>query len=378
MAQGNGSSATPILLIGGAIAAYLYWPQLSAMLGIAATPAATSTLPAGAQLTNSSPTINTAGATPLGTQGCFAYNNVISCPPGISPPAPAAPINNCQPGYSPDANGVCTEYSDAALLAGLNSIQWNGTQAIPTEQINRIDPQILAQYGTQTGITPGSVLAYMIGLGGNAPNGTVTTGSDGNIYTFTSGMWLKTGLLANPLVHFYGSGSTGALTGARLGRISRIGAALPITNNTLIEASHNPDTAAVLGNNPAALLTVPQWNYFYTQASGVVQSVPAHPTGAPGARVNAATYHQIRQAADLPVRLGTIRRSAPGAFPLGGITTGPIRRPYIPPQNRTIYRIPGRGSVPAAGKMGLISSGGGNHRWTRSPFPRAANWRVAE
>jgi hypothetical protein len=415
--QGSGSGSV-VLAIGAAAAAYFFWPQIAAALGIQSTPptaAAPPTpgpiAPPGAQLTNNSPTTvlqqNSnvvfsnlpplpiqlgpaciAGSTPVGNVGCCAYNNVISCPPGITPPAGATPTDNCLPGYTIDAAGVCVEYSDAQLIGAFNSIPWSGLTNIPAEQIARIDPQILTQYASTVGVNPGTVLAYMLGLGGAAAAGTTTTGSDGNLYTYTVqneagqsvGFWLKQ--------------SAGALKGVPGGRISRIGAALPITNNTLIEASHNPDLAAILGNHPAALLTVPQWNYFYTQASGIVQRGPQHPAGEPGARVNAATYQAIRRAAGMPARklpnyagttLGTIRRSAPGAFPLGSIKAGPMRVPFVTPGNHTIYRIPGRGSVvgrvtgaSGTGRMGLITDGGGNHRWERSPFPRKANWRRAE
>lgn len=368
-----------LLIFGGiAAAVYYYRTQIEADLAAAGinipglspatTPAATTTTGATgapAQQTNASPiTANTPGAFPLGTQGCFTYAGMVSCPAGVTPPAGAAPQNNCSPGYSIDASGTCTLYSDAALLAGLNSIQWSGSTAIPTEQIQRIDPAILATFGATVGVNPGTVLAYMLGLGGAGSAGQTTTGSDGNIYTYTSnGAWQRS---APATMH-------------GLGRLAGVAAALPVTNSLLINASHNPQTAALVGHDPRALLTVPQWNYFYSQASGVVQTIPQHPAGDPGARVNAATYHQIRQAAGLPVRLGTLRPALPGSFPLGGIADGPSRQPFIFKGNRTIYRIPGRGAVAAPRRnMGLLHDGGGNHRWTRSPFPRPATWREAQ
>ena len=367
MAKG---SSTTLLLFGGIAAAiYFYRTQIEAELstlgigipGLTPTSAAPTTATTPAQATNSSPiTAATPGAVAVGTQGCFSYAGMISCPAGVSPPAAAPPQNNCQAGYSIDASGVCTLYSDAQLLAGLNSIQWSGSTAIPTEQINRIDPAILAAYGANVGVNPGTVLAYMLGLGGAGSPGQTTTGSDGNLYTYTNnGSWQRS--------------ASATLSG--LGRLGAVAAALPITNSILTEASHNPHTAALVGSDARALLTVPQWNYFYAQASGIVQTIPQHPAGDPGAKVNAATYHQIRQAAGLPVRLGTLRPSAPGAFPLGGISDGPSRTPYVFPGNRNIYRVPGRGAVR---NMGLISSGGGNHRWSRSPFPRPADWREAQ
>lgn len=293
MAEGK-SGVSPVLLIGGAAAAWYFWPQISAALGLStATPAAVSTLPiapAGTQLTNStSITAATPGAVAIGN-GCYQYNNMVGCPPGVTPPAGAPPISNCTPGFEVNANGVCA-------------------------------PVVAA---------------------GTAPGGPAT---------FT------------PFRN-------------RLASIGRLAAALPVTNNTLIQASHDPATAAVLGNDPRNMLTVEQWNYFYTQAAGIVQADLQHPLGEPGARVNAATYQRMRAAAGLPVRLGTVRRSAPGMFPLGTISNGPDRVPYVTPGNRTIYRVAGRGSVVSG--LGLIASGGGNHRWGRSPFPRPVDWRRAE
>ncbi len=374
-----------LLILGGIGAAiYYYRAQIEAELatlginipGVTPTPTSTtSTAPAGAQATNSSPTINTPGAVPVGTQGCFQYAGFLSCPPGVSYSAApvASPQNNCQAGYSIDASGTCTLYSDAELLTGLNSIQWSGSTAIPTEQINRIDPTVLANFASYIGpgVNPGTVLAYMLGLGASAPAaGTTATGSDGNIYTFENGVWVFSPASAA------GATATGStLSGLR--GLRAVTAALPISNQTLTEASHNPATAAMVGNDQRALLTVPQWNYFYAQASGVVQTQPQHPAGDPGARVNAATYHQLRQQAGLPVRLGTLRPAHRGAFPLGGIGPGNARIPYVFPGNRNIFRVPGQGAV-VQRRMGLIQSGGGNHRWARSPFPRPSWWRVAE
>jgi hypothetical protein len=366
-----------VLLAAGGIAAYYFWPQISAMLGISTTPAPAQTstpstlppgTPAGVQTTNSSPSVNVPGSTPIGN-GCYSYAGQISCPPGVSPPAPAPITTQCAPGYTADASGLCTQYTDAALLAGLNTIQYSGSTNIPAEQIKRIDPQILAEYSSTTGVTPGSVLAFMLGLGGSAANSTQATGSDGNLYVMTGGAWIR-------------QTSGGALAGIRsVGRLGQLAQALPVTNETLTMASHDPATAAILGNDPRGLLTVAQWNYFYSQASGVLQSKPTHPFGAQGARINASTYQMLREQAGLPVRLGTIHNARKGAFPSGlgplrGISSGPSRKPFAYPGNRNIYRIPGQGAVPQ--KMGTIQPGGGNHRWGRSPFPRPAWWRQAE
>jgi len=381
MAQG-GSGTTLVLVAGAGIGAYFYWPEISAWLtsmgvplpgSTPAPPAQSSTpstlppaTPPGAQTTNSTPVVNqwqpAAGSVPIGNSGCYSYAGVISCPPGMTAPPPAQPANNCQPGYTVDASGICTEYTDAQIVAGLNSIQWSGLNNIPAEQINRIDPQLLAEYTTMTGVTPGSVLAYMLGLGGAAASGTQVTGTDGNLYIMQGGLFMRQ--------------AKGTLSGIRGARLGAIAAALPVTNDILMKASYDPDTAAILGSDPRGLLTVAQWNYFYSQASGVLQSKPTHPFGEQGAKINAQQYQALRQQAGLPVKLGTIHNSRPGAFPLGSIRDGASRTPFSYPGNRNIYRIPGRGAVPQ--KMGTISNGGGDHRWSRSPFPRPAWWRTAE
>ncbi len=88
-------------------------------------------------------------------------------------------------------------------------------------------------------------------------------------------------------------------------------------------------------------------------------------------------YQRWRQFAGLApeqTKLGIIRNSRPGAFPLGGITDGPDRQPFIHKGNNNIYRIPGRKTR----RLGIIHDGGGDHRSARSPFPRAADWRQAE
>ena len=323
-------------------------------------------------------TINTPGAVPLGTQGCFSYSNgtsgstIINCPPGVNPPTTAPPTNNCAAGFTQDANGICTRYADAYLLANLNTIPWTGLSDIPSEQIARIDPQILSMYSTTTGVNAGTALAYILGLGANPADGTMSTGSDGNVYQALGGVFYRQGTATT---------STSTLHG--LGRLGSLAAALPITPGTLILASSNPAIAALVGRDQRAMLTAAQWNNYYTQATGIVQGIPLHPADMQGALMSAEQYQARRAAAGLATgsNLGTLRPARRGAFPLGRI--GLINQ-WVPPGNRTIYQIPGRGAVPAGrgGKvpprMGLISNGGGNHRWARSPFPRPGWWREAE
>jgi hypothetical protein len=335
------------------------------------------------------------GATPLGNEGCYEYatgtdgSTVINCPPGVSPPAAAAPANNCAAGFTLDAAGVCTRYPDAVLLAQLNTLPWTGAQDIPAEQIERIDPQILSMYSTTTGVNAGTVLAYMLGLGANPADGTVMNGSDGNAYKALDGVfyrqgtatWQTTGANGTPYnpTALQGVGRIG-----RLGTVSDIASALPITIATLIEASCNPAIAALVGRDPRAMLTAEQWNGYYTQCSGIVQGIPLNDPSMIGALMSAEQYQARRAAAGLQTasNLGTLRPARRGAFPLGRI--GLINQ-WVPPGNRTIFQIPGRGAVPAgrggripAPRMGVITDGGGAHRWARSPFPRPAWWREAE
>jgi hypothetical protein len=382
------SNASMVLLAGGAIAAYFFWPDISAWFqtaGATTVPQSNpnpGTLlpgqPSNAQTTNNSPIINAdgscvPGATPLGPD-CCSYAGNVDCLPGSSPPKPNPVTAACQTGWTADSAGICTQYTDSQLIAGFNTIMWTGPANIPAEQIARIDPAILAAYTSVTAITPGSVLAYMLGLGGPAPDGTTQHASDGNNYLMQNGMYVREA-----------TATTTALAGLGrrgIGRLGSLSAALPVTNGILMRASWDPTAAAILGTDPRGMLTVPQWNYFYSQASGILQTRPTHPLGQQGAKVTALQYQALRTQAGLstmtsPGQLGMIRSSRPGAFPLGSIRPGASRTPYVHPQNHTIYRIPGTGQV-VERRMGTIQNGGGNHRWARSPFPRPSYWRNSE
>ena len=339
------------------------------------------------------------GAVPLGNNGCYYYptgtagSMVTNCPPGVSPP-PTSQTNNCADGFTLDAAGVCTRYPDAVLLAQLNTIPWTGSTDIPGEQIARIDPQILAMYSTVTGVTSGSVLAYMLGLGANPADGTIINGSDGNAYKALSGIFYRQGTstlstMQQGLATAAVLGNRGYVNGAvktpsgRIGTVSDISSALPMTRATLIQASCSPAIAALTGRNEQAMLTPAQWNSLYTQCTGIVQGIPLHDPSMIGAVMSAEQYQARRAAAGLQTisNLGTLRPARRGAFPLGGL--GLINQ-WIPPGNRTIYQMPGRGTVPAGKggliprRMGLIHDGGGDHRSARSPFPRPAWWRESE
>ena len=83
------------------------------------------------------------------------------------------------------------KYSDAQLLNQLNLIHWTGLQDIPQEQIARIDPQILSQYGATTTVNPGTALAFLLGVGGASAEGNKIAASDGHTYQMTSGVYLR-------------------------------------------------------------------------------------------------------------------------------------------------------------------------------------------
>jgi hypothetical protein len=378
MAGSNG-----FLILGGlGVVAYLtrasWLSQAEATLGLGTGATGNSPTAPTMSTANQPITIHTPGAVPLGNQGCFMYPNgtagamIMNCPPGVSPPGAATAPNNCAAGFTLDAAGICTRYPDAVLLAQLNTIPWTGLSDIPAEQINRIDPQILSMYSTTTGVNGGTALAYMLGLGASpADGGTIMNGSDGFAYKATGGVFYK-----------QGPSSQSTMNGIRLGAVTALTAALPITNATLIMASANPDIAELVGRDQRAMLTAAQWNAYYTQATGIVQGIPLHPTDMRGALMSAAQYQARRAAAGLQTttNLGTLRPARRGAFPLGAINQ------WVPPGNRTIFQLPGRGAVPAGRdgripaprRMGLIEDGGGNHRWARSPFPRPSWWREAE
>jgi hypothetical protein len=191
----------------------------------------------------------------------------------------------------------------------------------------------------------------------------------------------------NAVNYKQGTATSSTVNGIRMGRLGAVAAlaqSLPITQSTLIMASANPDVAALVGRDQRAMLTAAQWNYYYTQATGIVQGIPLHPADMRGALMSAEQYQARRAAAGLQTKtnLGTLRPAHRGAFPLGRV--GRINQ-WVPPGNRTIFQLPSRGAVPAgsggkipARKLGLIENGGGDHRWARSPFPRPVWWREAE
>ena len=310
----------------------------------------------------------------------------------MSPPATTPPPNNCAAGFTLDAAGICTEYPDAYLLANLNTILWSGSANIPTEQINRIDPQILAMYSTTTGVNAGTVLAYMLGLGGPAPDGTIMQGSDGNAYQSLASVYYRQGTatgatttnpnLLPPGTRLNGLGRLGRL--GALGALSALAQALPITRATLIMASSNPAIAQLVGRDPAGHVdrsSVERALYAGDRDRARDQPCPrrnARHSNERGTVSGAARGRGPWETTSNLSGLGTLRPARRGAFPWGTLTSG-FRRATAPFSRRPAAEpVPaGRGGrVPA--RMGLIADGGGNHRWARSPFPRPSWWREAE
>ncbi len=334
---------------------------------------------AGPQVTNNSPIGPwTPGAEQL-PGGCWKYGNtpvLVNCPPGAAPPLPRPPARGrCAPGYTMDSAGICARTDDQVILAQLNSTPATGSaasRAYTETALPHLDPTILGVYASTIGIKPGSMLASIVGLPANPTTGVMEQGNDGFNYLPIQGTYVRQGTatqLTRP------TGPIGPRI--RLHGLAAIAGALPITNAALIAASNDPEIAAMIGNDPRAMLTIAQWNVFYTQATGVAQGAPRYPQVDPHELISATEYQQWRRDAGLeaaPKGMGMIRNSRPGAFPLGGISDGPNRQPFIQPGNANVYRIPGSTGV----RLGSIRTGGGNHRWARSPFPRAAGWREAE
>lgn len=324
------------------------------------------------QVTNNSPIGPwTPGAEQL-PGGCWRYGNtpvLMNCPEGATPPTPRDEANGrCLPGYTMSVTGQCASGNDQVQLAQLNSEPYvSGPVTAPP-----ISAAILGFYVSTTGVKPGSMLGAMLGLPANQAYGTFAQGNDGFNYLMLDQVFIRQGT-ATQLTR-----PTGPI-GPRPGKLQGIlPSAVPVTNATLIAASSDPTIAALLANDPRGMLTIDQWNYFYTQATGVLQVAPPYPQIDPTALISAQQYQAWRQRAGVSPatakgKLGLILDARPGAFPLGGISDGPARMPFIHPGNRNIYRIPGQGAV-----LGTIHQGGGAHRWARSPFPRAAGWRHAE
>lgn len=96
------------------------------------------------------------------------------------------------------------KYTDSQLISGSNSIKYTGPPDITDAQLQRVGAQIAA--AEPTAINPGTVLAYMLGLGVVAPTaGQHAVGSDGRLYTGSGGIWVY-----NPT----GAGGSGASSGS--------------------------------------------------------------------------------------------------------------------------------------------------------------------
>lgn len=186
------------LLAGGAYVGYKLFLEPSSTGGGSAAPAvtlpgATPGLPSSvqAQLPPGFAYSATGGIVQVPVNVATVSTGPATITTGQSLIGPPPPTNPCSGGFTLDAGNVCVRYADAQLLANLNSIQWTGPGDVPTEQINRIDPLILSRYASETNVNPGTVLAYMLGLGGPSIAGTFRTGSDGNKYQYSGSAWIR-------------------------------------------------------------------------------------------------------------------------------------------------------------------------------------------
>ena len=73
-------------------------------------------------------------------------------------------------------------YKDNDLVARINAIHWTGLNDIPDEQLKRIDGKVRIGYTKLGPVLPGSVLAYMLGLGDRTIPGEIQFGNDGLKY----------------------------------------------------------------------------------------------------------------------------------------------------------------------------------------------------
>jgi hypothetical protein len=120
----------------------------------------------------------------------------------------------------------------------LNTLQWTGLTNIPAEQLQRISPTAIMRYTSTTAVNPGTVLAYMLGLGGNAGEGAKHYGADGQSYTFASGVWVLTSALPNDSQQSSNSGTVDAggsqtQTGQSADAYANVGAALGVAASTV-------------------------------------------------------------------------------------------------------------------------------------------------
>ena len=89
------------------------------------------------------------------------------------------------------ASTITGKYTDAQLVAGINTITYTGSSDIPDDQLIRVGPQVASNTGP---VTPGTVLAYILGLGADTPAvGTTRDTSSQNIYKFDGTNWVKQG-----------------------------------------------------------------------------------------------------------------------------------------------------------------------------------------
>ena len=215
---------------------------------------------------------STVGTAPPPAGSGYSYTTVAPAS-GTTYAQPSAGTPSCTSGYTADSSGTCTQYPDSTLVAGANSIVWSGTTAIPAEQVARIDSQILNKYmgsgGAAVPVNPGTLLAYMLGLGGSGSQGQTSSGSDGNTYTYSGGQWLSPALLP------------AAVAAATSPSTSSSAAAAAASSSS----SSSSSTATAPSTMVTAGYVDPQGNLWAVGASGQVGGADAINLGA----INSAT-----------------------------------------------------------------------------------------
>ena len=81
--------------------------------------------------------------------------------------------------------------SDTVLIREVNTKHWPGLQVISSTQLERINPVIRTTYRNLGPVLPGSVLAYMLGLGDRIIPGEVQFGTDGLKYRTVNRMYVR-------------------------------------------------------------------------------------------------------------------------------------------------------------------------------------------
>jgi hypothetical protein len=135
-------------------------------------------------------------------------------------------------------------YTDAALIAGMNSIEYSSS--IPDSQIQRVLPQVVVP-GT---INPGTVLAHALNLPySSSQYGATLTGTNGIQYEWNGAVWTAE---TNPTL-------SASITGTTVSSVPATAAASSTTPTAIT------NVASALGINPTTISsdTTGYWNSFF-------------------------------------------------------------------------------------------------------------------